>query len=123
MQHLEHPRGVLKGLGVQQTRQQKVTLFEEREFVIQVDALVRRQQPTGLQLHQGCGDQQKFGGHLQVEVIHPRQLDQVGIDDAGERDLVQVDLIGEDQVQQQVEGPLEHWCGHFVAHGTQVTPS
>ena len=35
---------------------------------------------------------------------------------SGERDLVEVDLLAQDQVQEQVERPLEHRGLHFVRH-------
>ena len=47
------------------------------------------------------------------------ELGEVGVDDAGERDLVEVDLLAQDQVEQQVERPLEHRGGHLVGHRRQ----
>ena len=39
---------------------------------------------------------------------------QVGVDDAAQRHLVEVDLLAQDQVQQQVERPLEDGGRHLV---------
>ena len=50
------------------------------------------------------------------------ELDQVGVDDRRQRDLVQVDLLAQDQVQQEVEGPLEHGGLHVVGHVHSVAP-
>ena len=42
------------------------------------------QQAAGLQLDEGRGDEQELGGHVEVERLHPLDLDQVGVDDAGQ---------------------------------------
>ena len=39
----------------------------------------------------------------------------------GERDLVQVDLLAQDQVEQQIERTFERLGLHVVGHGAQCT--
>ena len=46
----------------------------------------------------------------------PLELGDVGVDDDGQPQLVQVDLLAQDQVQQQVERPLEHGRLDLVGH-------
>ena len=91
-----------------------------------VEIGIARQQPARLQLHQGGGDEQELGGDLEIEVLglaHLLQLDEVGIDDPRQRDLVQIHLLADDQVQQEVERSLEPGGLHLVGHGhTLVTP-
>src|SRR4029079_3030467 len=51
--------------------------------------------------------QQELGGQVEVEGgLDALDLDQVGVDDAGQADLVDVDLLGQDQLQEQVERTL-----------------
>ena len=40
---------------------------------------------------------------------------------AAQRDLVELDLLAQDQVQQEVEGPLEHRRLDVDSHGPQVS--
>ena len=54
-------------------------------------------------------------------MVHALELGQVGVDDAGERDLVEVDLLAGDQVEQQVEGPLEDRGADLVRHPSENT--
>ena len=100
--------GVLERLALEQAGQQQVALLPQRQLVVEVDVVVAGQQPPGLQLDQGGGDQQELGGDVEVERRRMLlELGQVGVDDGGERDLVEVDLLAQDQVQQQVERALE----------------
>ena len=78
------------------------------------------QEPAGLQLDQRGGDEQELRGHVQVHGLQPLDLGQVGVHDAGQRDLVEVDLLPQDQVQQQVEGPVEDLGRHLVRHTSRV---
>ena len=43
-----------------------------------------------------------------LQRLHRLELGEVGVHDPGEGDLVEVDLLAQDQVEQEVEGPLEH---------------
>ena len=116
----QHPRRVLERLALEQAGQQQVALLPQRELVVEVDVVVAGQQAAGLELDQGRGDQQELGGDVEVEVLQPVELGQVGVDDRGERDLVEVDLLAQDQVQQQVERALEHGGLHLVGHGAPL---
>jgi hypothetical protein len=110
-------RSVLERLALEQAGEQEVPLLPEREVVVQVDVVVPGQHPPGLEFHQRGGDQEEFGRHLEVELLHAGELGQVGVDDRRERDLVELDLLAHDQVQQQVERSLEDLGLHLVGHG------
>ena len=51
------------------------------------------------------------------------ELGQVGVDDLRERDLVELDLLAQDQVQQQVEGPFEdrRWSPRRASSAMLIT--
>ena len=51
-----------------------------------------------------------------LQRLHRLELGQVGVDDLGERDVVELDLLAQDQVEQQVEGAFEHRGGDLVGH-------
>ena len=48
------------------------------------------------------------------------EVDEVGVDDDREPQLVEVDLLAQDQVEQEVERALEHRGLHLVGHGAVV---
>ncbi len=86
------------------------------------------EQPACLELDQGGGDEEELGGDVEVEALvgalgcgdEAVELDEVGVDDRGERHLVEVDLLPHDQVEQEIEGALEHRRAHLVGHHTSV---
>jgi hypothetical protein len=96
---------VLEGLRLEQTGEQHVALFPQRELVVEVDVGGIRQQATGLELDQRGGDQQESGRDVEVEQLHPLDLGEVGVDDARQVDLVDVDLFTQDQLQSMSNGP------------------
>ncbi len=92
---------------LQQPGEQQVANLEQRQVFFVVD-LSGRQQPGGLEVEQGGGDHQERGGLLQVQL----GSDLAGVGDEVIGDLVQrhlgdVEAMGEDQLQQQIERPLE----------------
>lgn len=74
----------------------------------------------GLELDQGGRDQQELGGDLEVEVLQTVQFGHIAIHDATQRDLVEVHLFVEDEVQEEVERPLEDLGLHVVGHDQSV---
>ena len=87
--------------------------------VVELDVGVTGQQAPGLQLDEGGRDQQELRRHLEIEAFHLLELGDVGVDDAAQGDLVEVHLFVEDQVQQQVEGALEHRGLNLIGHGRE----
>ena len=81
VQAAQHDGGVLEGLALEQPGEEQVALLPEGQLVVEVDVVVLGQEAAGLQLDQGGGDQQELGGDVEVEVLHPLQLGQVGVDD------------------------------------------
>ena len=60
-------------------------------------------------------------GDIQVQVLHALELGQVAVDDAAQRDLVDVDLLARDQMQEQVERSLEDGGADLVRHRHEAT--
>ena len=103
----EHLRDVLERAVLQQPGEQQVANLEQRQVFFVVD-LSGRQQPGRLEVEQRRGDHQERGGFLQVQLA----TDLAGVGDEVVGDLVQrhlgdVETMGEDQLQQQIERPLE----------------
>ena len=119
-QAAQHAGRVLERLALEEAGQQQVALLPQGQLLVEVDVLAVGQQPAGLQLDQRGGDEQELRGHVEIEGLHPLHLDQVGVDDPGQRDLVEVDLLPQDQVQQQVERALVDLGRHLVRHGSRV---
>ena len=74
------------------------------------------QEAAGLQLDERRRDEQELGGDVEVEPARSLDLDQVLVDDRGERDLPQVHLLLEDEMEQEVERALVHRGAHLVRH-------
>ncbi len=118
----KHARRVLEGLALDQAGEQEVTLLEEGQLVVEVESVVDGEQPAGLQLDERGRDQQELGRDLEVAALHSLELAQVRVDDVRKRDVVQVDFLGQDQVQEKVEGPLEDLGFDRVGHGPDRIP-
>ena len=101
---------VFERLGFEQSGEQHVALFPQRQFIVEVDIASVWQQPAGLQVHEGGSDQQKTGRDVEIEFGQFFQFDEVGINDRRKVDLVDVDLFFEDQLQEQIERPLIDRC-------------
>jgi hypothetical protein len=90
------------------------------EEVVELLALLGGQQAGGLELDQGGGHHQEPGRGVEVELLDA--LTEVGDEvggDLGQVDLGHVDLPPRDQVQEQVEGPLEDLELDLVGHRAQ----
>ena len=106
----EHRRDVLERLALEQAGEQQVALLPQGELVVEVDVGRTRQQPAGLELDQRGGDEQELGGDVEVERLHPFDLGEVGVDDARQADLVEVHLLGQDELEQEVERTFVDRC-------------
>src|SRR5689334_20004833 len=62
---LEDTGDLLEGLVLQEPREEQVARVEQREVLLVLDVALR-QEPGGLEVEQGGGDQQERGRHLQV---------------------------------------------------------
>ena len=121
---LERRGCVFERLALEQSRQQQIALLEQPQLFVEVDVVAPGQQTAGLELDERGGDQQELGRDLEVHLTHTLELGQVAVDDAGERHLVEIDLLLRDEVQQEVEGPLEDGCLHLVVRaGADLDPS
>ena len=102
-QRAEHGGDVLERLALEQAGEQQVALLPQGQLVVEVDVGRPGQQAAGLELDERGGDQQELGGDVEIERLHPLDLGEVGVDDARQADLVEVHLLGQDELQEQVE--------------------
>ena len=98
-----------------ETRQQVVALFEERQTLL-VRLEAAGQEPPAFQLDKRRGDDQEFGGDLEVEPLHRLDLGEERVHDVGQGDLVEVDPLLGDEPQQQLERPGEDVGVNLVRH-------
>jgi hypothetical protein len=75
---------VFERLAVEQTSNKKVTLFPERELVVEIDVSVLGQETLALEFDKRGCDQKELGGDLQVEMLKFLDLDEIGVDDSSE---------------------------------------
>ena len=118
---VELGRRVLERLALEQTGEQRVPLGVQQQLLVEVGVVPAREQALGLELDQGGGDEEELGGEVEVEALHALELDQVAVDDAAQRDLVDVDLLAGDEVEQEVERALEDGRADLVRHSAQAT--
>ena len=62
------------------------------------------------------GHQQKIAGNVQVEVLHAAHFGQVLVGDLRDVDGADVNLLAADQVQQEIERPLETVGANAIRH-------
>ena len=118
---VQHLRRVLERLAVEQPREQQVALLEPRQLLVEVDVVAAGQQAPRLQLDERRGDEQELGGRLEVEALHALDLRAERVDDARERDLPEVDLFLQDEMEEEVERALEDRRRDLVGHGRRVS--
>jgi hypothetical protein len=85
--------------------------------LVQLGVVLARQQARRLQLDQGGGHHQELGRRVEVDRVQVAQDGQVLVGDLRDRDVVDVDLVPRDELQQEVEGPLEGADGDVVRGG------
>ena len=103
----QEPGRLLVGLVLQQPGEEEVTGLEQLEVVLVVD-LGGRQQPGGLEVEEGGGDDEELAGLVEVQFLAQRaQVRDELVGDLRQRDLGDVELVLADQLQQQVERALE----------------
>ena len=115
-QPVEHAGHVLERLALQQPCQQQVALLPQGQLVVEIDVVTTRQQSASLQLDQRRSDEQELGRNVEIDDLQALDLSQVGVDDPAQGDFVDIDLFSEDQMQQQVEWPLEDGGCHRKCH-------
>ncbi len=112
---------VLEGLAFEQAGEQEVALLEAHQLLVEIDVLPPRQEPARLQLDERRRDQEELGRDVEIDMLHPLDLGAEDVDDPGQRDLPEVDLLPQDEVQQEVERALENRCRNLVRHARQIT--
>ena len=117
-----HARRVLERLALEQPREQEVALLEAHQLLVEIDVFAAGQQPARLQLDERRRDQQELGRDVEIDALHVLDLGAEHVDDARQRDLPEVDLFFQDQVQEEVERALENRCRDLVRHAAQDYP-
>ena len=69
-----------------------------------------------LDLDERCCDQKELARHVDIELLHLVEERQVLVDDPDEAQLRDRELVRRDQLEEQVERPLEHACLDFKCH-------
>ena len=109
------------GPALEQAGQQQVPLLPPDQLVVVVRALAPRQQLLGLELDQNGGHQQELRQLVEVDLVPLLGQDpDEPVDDGQERNVEHVDLVGGDQVQQEVDRALEGGCGHRERHTATI---
>ena len=116
---VQHLRRVLERLAVEEPGEQEVALLEPGQLLVEIDVVAAGKQAARLQLDERRRDQQELGGRLEIDPLHPLDLGAERVDDARERDLPEIDLFLEDQMQQEIERALENRRRDLVGHGGQ----
>ena len=130
-QTVEDRRHVLERLALEESCEQLVALLPQRQLLVEIEVVAPGEQTTCLQLDERRGDEEELGGDVEIELLgvggDAIELGEVGVDDAAERHLVQVDLLADDEVQEEVERALEdrglHLVGHLSRLAAGVTPT
>ncbi len=118
---VQHFGCVLERLALEEASQQQVALFEAEQLLVEIDVVSARQQAPRLELDQRRRDQQELGRDLEIDALHAVDLRAERVDDPHQRDLPEVDLFFQDQVQKEVEGAFEDRGRDLVAHAEQAT--
>ena len=118
---VQHLRRVLERLALEQPREQEVALLEAHQLLVELDVVAAGQQAPGLQLDERRRDQQELGGDVEIDPLHALDLGAERVDDARERDLPEVDLFLQDEVQEEVERAFEDRRRHLVRHAFRLS--
>jgi hypothetical protein len=103
------------GGGFDESGQEQVALLQEVAVGVLQSRV--RQQPRRLELQQRRRDDQEPGRGLQVEVVASRDRCDVLLGDRGQGHVVDIHPLLRDQVQEEVDRPLEDVELHLVRHG------
>jgi hypothetical protein len=78
-----------------------------RPFLFILCSFIDRQQHPGFDLEQRRRHDEKLTGHAQIQLLHGLDIDQILLRDHGDGNVVDIDLVLLDQVNEQIERPLE----------------
>jgi hypothetical protein len=100
------PRGLLVALELEQALHQLLARIDGLLLALRLGRLDRHQH-LRLDVDERRRHHHELAGHVEVELLHQLQVLHVPARDRRDRDVMDVDLVAPDQVQQQVERPLE----------------
>ena len=113
----EPGRDLFEGAVLQQAGEQQVARLEQRDS-LRVHQLALRQEAGDLHVEQRRGHHQELGRLVQVlVVVEPAQVRDELVGDGAQRDFGDVHLVLRDEIQQQVERPVEVRQGDPEAGG------
>ncbi len=121
LQALVHDaRRVLEGFAFEEAGKQEVALLEPHQLFVEIDVFPTGKQPARFELDERRRDQQELGRNVEIDAFHVLDLDAEHVDDVRQRDLPEVDLFLQDQVQEEVERALENRCRDLVRHPVRI---
>ncbi len=99
---------VLESDAHQKPREEAVPFLHQRELLVDVQISPSRKERLSLHLDEGGGDQQELRSDLDVHVLHLVEDREVLGDDRREPDRGHFEVVPGNQLEEQVEWPLEH---------------
>ena len=106
----EHVRRRRVGPALEQPGQEQVPLLPADQVLVVVGGLAARQQLLGLELNQDGRHEEKLRELVEVDLVALlREHAHEAVDHRQQGYVEDVDLMGRDEVQQQVDGTLETW--------------
>ena len=88
--------------------------------VVEVDVFSTRQQTAGLQLYERRRNQKELCCNIEIQLLHPRQLLQVRIDNGRKGYLMDVHFLAKYQVQKKIKWALVNRSCHIYCHAHRL---
>ncbi len=105
------------GPALEQPGQQEVSLLPAHEILVLVAGLGPWQQPLRLELDENRRHEEELGQLVEVDLLALlREHTHEAVDHGQEGDVEDVDLVGRNEMQQEVDGTLETWRPDRVGH-------
>ena len=102
---------------LEQSGQEEVPLLPSHQILVVLVRLPAGQQLLGFELNKDGRHEEKFRELVEVDLLAlPREHAHESVDHGQERDVEDVDLVGRDEVQQEVDRTLEVGGGDRVGH-------
>jgi len=112
----QNGRNVLERHTGQKASQKSVAFLHQLEFFVHVDGRVFGKEMARFELQQCRGDQQELAGDLHIQFSHVVEECEVLRDEVDEAQLGDLNLATGDELQQQVQRPLEDGSSYLIGH-------
>ena len=116
----KHRGDIFECLAIKQTRKQEVALGPHCQLFVQVHVVATRKQTASLQFDKGGCDEQELCRHIQVEHLHALNLFEIGLNDAGQRYLMDIYFLFQNEVQQEVERTVVNGGRYLKCHADRL---